>query len=433
MPVATLTFVDAVSLSKIFLQLDNPRHEPVRSEADAIAKLCDTEDVLPLARDIVRYGLSPLERFAMVPVGGKKGAGKQSASYIVAEGNRRICALKLLSDPDLAPPALRKAFEKLADNWTPIITVPAAVFNSPEEVRIWLDRVHSGPQGGIGRKGWNSDQKQRFWGGTKNRLAQMLLDYAESEGMITEEQRAGKLTTAQRFLSNPIFRENLGLDSSNDEELSRTRPKRDFDTLVKKFVADLVGGKAVNSRMNKDDIQNYARGLASTNGVSGDRTASEPVAGAVTPAKKRPRRKPIKPKHARTIQYEDDIAAALKAYNNGKLESLYYSVTAIELESHTPLVCVGVWALFEALTACMGRNDNTSFNDYLSKQKITSLGMAGDSRALRSAIARVSEYGNITKHHPVALTLNGDQLNNDVIALKEVVLKCIDAAVAAKP
>lgn len=426
-------FVDAVPLGRVFLQLDNPRHDPVKSEADAIAKLCDKEDVLPLARDIVRYGLSPLERFAMVPAGSKRRSSKPDTSYLVAEGNRRICALKLLNDPDLAPPTLRKSFEKLADGWSVISVVPAAIFPSLEDVRIWLDRVHSGPQGGIGRKGWNADQKQRFWGGNKNRLAQMLLDYAESQGMINEDQREGKLTTAQRFLSNPIFRENLGLDTNNDEELNRNRPKVDFDTLIKRFVTDLIGGKAVNSRMNKDAIQGYARTLSSTNGISAERIESEPLA-AIAPTKRGPQRKPKKPKHAKTIQYEADIYAALKSFGNGKLESLYYSITAIELESHTPLVCIGAWALFESLTACIGRKDGTSFNDFFSKHRLNNdLGVPGDTRALRSAVSRISDYGNITKHHPIALTLNGDQLNNDMVALKDVILKCIETAIAAKP
>ncbi len=91
---------ETVQVSRIFLSLDNPRHAPVDTEAKAITLLCEKEAIYPLARDIVRHGLNPLEKFALIPTGKKLGRG---ANYYVAEGNRRICALKLLNDPELAP------------------------------------------------------------------------------------------------------------------------------------------------------------------------------------------------------------------------------------------------------------------------------------------------------------------------------------------
>src|SRR5689334_7443193 len=79
------TINDAVPVGRVFLSLSNPRHEPVDTEAEAIERLCGKENILALAKDIVRYGLSPLERFAMSPTGTKK-AG--SATFYVEEGNR---------------------------------------------------------------------------------------------------------------------------------------------------------------------------------------------------------------------------------------------------------------------------------------------------------------------------------------------------------
>ena len=82
--------VTDVAISQIFLALHNPRHEPVESEREAIEKLCATEEVLPLARDIVAKGVSPIERLALTAI---PGSGK-NPTYHVEEGNRRICALK---------------------------------------------------------------------------------------------------------------------------------------------------------------------------------------------------------------------------------------------------------------------------------------------------------------------------------------------------
>lgn len=419
-------FVESVPVGRLFLAHDNPRHEPVETESEAIERLCNREDVLPLARDIVRHGISPIERLALTPIGKTKGGDQ---TYWVAEGNRRVCALKLLADPDLAPPKLRANFEKLAETWTPIKMLPATVFNDNETLRIWLDRVHSGPQGGIGRKSWDAEQKQRFSGGTKNRLAQAVLDYAEAEGMITKEERKGKLTTAQRYLNPDIFQEALGIDRSNPDELSRTRPKAEFDIIVKRFMRDLVSGTEVNSRKNKPEIVKYARTLAALPGVTSGRIEPELLATNNGPKSKRVRRKPRKPGKARHVHYDEEINTALRQHGSEKLDSLYYSICSIELETHTPIVAIGVWAFFESLTALAGRIDTQSFSAFLSNDRLARFGLArDDQKAARPAIERTREYGNLTKHHKIAATFNGDQLNNDMILLKPVILGCIDEA-----
>ena len=182
---------------------------------------------------------------------------------ICREGNRRLCAVKLVADPELAPANLRKAFQKLADDpaTVKIKTVPVVAFGDEDEVRLWLDRIHNGPQGGIGRKSWNAEQKARNDGDNKNKSAQALLDYAQAEGMLTEEERSGKITTVQRFLGNDVFREAIGFDQIDVDDVGRTRPKAEFDIILKRFIRDLIKKKDVHSRMNKPEIVTYARPL----------------------------------------------------------------------------------------------------------------------------------------------------------------------------
>ncbi len=319
----------------------------------------------------------------------------------------------------------------MSDKWVPVKTVSAVKFDDLEAIRVWLDRTHSGLQGGIGRKTWNAEQKSRFDGKNKNRAAQALLDYAEKEGMITAEDRKGKITTVQRFLGNDVFREAMGFDQSNPDQIARTRPKSEFDIIARRFMRDLVGQRDVTSRMNKDDIIKYARPLAAMQGVTTARLDAEALStNTVTGKPKTTRKKkPKRPEIAKHVQYEEDIFQALKAYGNGKLESLYHSICSVELDRHTPLVAIGAWAFFETLTSCGGRKDSNSFPDYLQKSKLTAMGIAGSTVAIKDALKRMSDYGNTNKHHPVAATFNGEQLNNDMIALKEVVLKCVAEAV----
>ena len=235
---------------------------------------------------------------------------------------------------------------------------------------------------------------------------------------------------------NEVFGEALGLDRSNPDDLARTRPKHEFDAIARRFIRDLIEGKQVNSRMNKPAIIEYARPLGSLPGVTPTRTAPESLTesasqGGIAKTKKAGRAKPRKPEKLQHVQYADDIASALKSYGNQKLESLYHSICSVELESHTPLVCIGVWAFVETLTACSGRQTGTPFNSYLSNQKLASYGLGRDA-AIRGALEHIQDYGNSTKHDPVAATFNGDQLNNDLTVLKPVILKLIDEA-ASKP
>jgi hypothetical protein len=199
-------FIEGVPIGRIFLALNNPRHETYDTEGKVIAYLCQKESIYPLAKDIVKWRLNPLERFALVP--GTKKRDSTAPTYVSAEGNRRICALKLLNDPELAPANLRNSFERLAEQWdSPITKVSAAVFDDPEDPAIdhWLERIHNGFQGGTGRKDWSADQKQRFYGGSKNRAALALLDYAQTEGTVTKGRPRRKTHDGTAFLGQRDF------------------------------------------------------------------------------------------------------------------------------------------------------------------------------------------------------------------------------------
>lgn len=427
-----IEYSERFPLGRIFLALDNPRHEPKASEAQAIAALCDKEDVLPLARDIAEIGLNPLERFGLFAFKSKK-RGDAPPRYYAFEGNRRLCALKLLNDPELAPPNFRKKFAEIAEEAKfSISAVPVAILDDEATVRLWLERIHNGPQGGIGRLPWRPEQKQRHYGGAKNRTAQALLDYAHEHGILSADDREGKLTTVQRFVGNSVFREALGLEVAGTDAFSRTRPKHEFDKLVKVFIGDLLGKTKVNSRMNGEEIKRYARTLESKSGASNKRVEPEPLAVPANGKKRKVKHKAVQHEKAVHIDLDDEIWAALQKLKNGKLLSLYWSICSVELDPHAPLVAVGIWSFTETLTACGGRNEGTNFASYLSKQKLRDFGFTGDVSALRGIMDRIREYGNTTKHHPVAATFNGDQMHNDMIAFRGVFLKCIEEAAAKK-
>ncbi len=419
-----------IPLVRIFLHLENPRFGHVNTEKKAIEELCNKEAVYPLAKDIVKNSLNPMEQIAVMPTGDKSNPERQN--YTVVEGNRRVCALKLLIDPDLAPSKMRKRFKNLSTQWKePLKKISAVVFDNYDEVKIWLERMHDGSLGGIGRKSWDAEQKQRFSGSKKNQAAQALLDYCEKHNILTKEDRKGKLTTVQRFITKDIFQEHVGLQIYPGGELKRTRPKDSFDQILRAFVSDLRNKKA-NSRMNKDDINQYARNLVNHVKPSNERVEPISIQKGKQPKQHKTKPKPKPPQTPKHLKNSSEIADGLKELDNFKLSHLYASLVNIDLELHTPLLCIGLWAFLETLTSCAGRNEKTCFHDFLSDSKMFEYGFKNkrDKKAIRDAIKRIQDFGNQTKHHKDSAAFNGKQLYNDLETTKPLIKKIIGGVLA---
>lgn len=259
------------SISKLHFYPQNPRREP-NDDQDAIRKeLCEEEGVVSLARHVSEHGINPLDLPAVIP------HPKLPGHFIVVEGNRRLCALQLLRDPERAPtPASRKVFSKLNAEG---IALPSSIsvikFEDADAARIWMSVKHEGEQGGVGTVEWNASQKTRFnQQGERsvtrpknpNLQALALLDYAQANSLITADERARiALTTVTRYLTNPNVRAALAL--LNAEDLTTDALPMQFDVAVRRFLLDaLPTGEpgvvpAVSSRTSSAERKLYAEKL----------------------------------------------------------------------------------------------------------------------------------------------------------------------------
>jgi hypothetical protein len=168
-----------IDVDRIFLYEENPRHEPIESEPEIIEHLCKDEQVYNLARSISEFGPNPLDLLGLVQI---KGSGGKK-SYQAWEGNRRVCAIKLLNDPDRAPAHLRKDFARLSaeSGQVPIKKINSVVFDDHDDLKFWMGIIHDGAQAGVGRLSWDAQQKARHFGvSSRNRLALAVLDAAEA-------------------------------------------------------------------------------------------------------------------------------------------------------------------------------------------------------------------------------------------------------------
>lgn len=412
-----------VDVDRIFLDQENPRHKPYDSQSEVIEYLCTHESILSLARDISANGLNPIEQFALIP---DDGADNCPSTYVVAEGNRRICALKLLHDPDLAPSKFRTGFAQLANGWGGIGPLPCVIFEDRAAVDLWLTRIHDGEQGGIGRRKWSADQSARHSGSDKDKLALKMLDYAERKGLISADERKGTLTTVSRYVTKAPIQAALGIDASDLNAIKLTKSESDFDALLGKFLGDLASGH-VNSRARGAETFNaYGRELAAVT-VPGKGAVVTNLLDLDQSGKRRSRRSAtIKPRSI--LKHEHEIMDALRALDSQKLLSLYHSITTIPLNPHAPLVAIGAWAFLESLSAKAGRGVQQDFQSFFDKSRRGRWGLptGQDAKAVTEALKHVATSGDVTKHDGTAALFNGEQLANDMDTLKNLILKCIE-------
>lgn len=253
-----MTYQEEINVLDIYLDSENPRHNPITDQIKIIETLVKKEKIKRLAKDIADIGISPIETIAVFK--------SESGQYVAIEGNRRLCALMLLIDPDKNS-ANSDYFRRLASASKKIPTkITCTIFDSREEADVWIERKHQGEQDGIGTRSWNTKAKDRHYArkeqGSKNALAIALIDHAATLGYIDKEHEARIVTTAQRYLGNPYFRQTMGIVSSRTDPNVKINAEREgFNAALKVFINDLLENKKVTSRSKKTDWEDYAQEL----------------------------------------------------------------------------------------------------------------------------------------------------------------------------
>lgn len=150
-----------ISIDLLLLSEDNPRLEASLGEDEVIAKMIEAQNdkLYELASDITLHGLNPLDVIGVYP------SDVYNGYYEVGEGNRRVCAIKLLINPERIRDintSLYSKFEELSKNFINPETIEVGVFEDVNSIKHWMEIRHMGEQGGKGLSKWNSVQKARF-------------------------------------------------------------------------------------------------------------------------------------------------------------------------------------------------------------------------------------------------------------------------------
>lgn len=210
-----MTTFETFKLSELRLDEENFRTGSTDSQRDAIqAMIADQKDKLVnLAKDILAEGgLSPGEPIWVF-------RDPKSKSYVSVEGNRRVTALKLMENPNLADgTTVEKQFRSLAKQFAakPIRDLQGCVFESREAAEPWVRKRHLRSESGVGLERWKpfaQGRANRAHGkGAPRSLAVVeFLQDGSPEWDATADALDTRWTTVDRVLNTGAMKSALGV------------------------------------------------------------------------------------------------------------------------------------------------------------------------------------------------------------------------------
>lgn len=252
----------SLSIDQLLLDSENPRIGSAASQRDALQKLVDDQEekLYALAESIVSDGMSPIDRLLVMR------EKKNGDRFISLEGNRRVAALKILSNPAVLSSlniksSLQKRFEELATRFNRGDVEPIACFevSNRDEGNQWIYLRHTGENEGRGVVSWSGIAASRFRGGDP---ALQALEFVKAYGNLGERQkelleRNFPITTLDRLLSTREVRDLIGAEVK-DRKLRSGLPPDELMKALKRMVLDLAEKNVnVSNLKNRDEQVRY--------------------------------------------------------------------------------------------------------------------------------------------------------------------------------
>lgn len=321
-----------IEVPRLRFDVHNPRF-PGRpdSQLEAFEEMARDQKVkiLALARHIAQNGLSPAQKFIVIPDDG--------SSYIVLDANRRLAALKALENPELMKGILTEPqmaqLRTLAATYAPPDEVACVVYERREDASAWIELMHGGQGEGEGLVEWTAQQKARHRARDGAREAHMqVLDFVLKEGKVSpntaERSRKGKypVSTLQRALTTPEVRDRLGIKLEAGR-VTTEYPKPEVLKGLTKLVDEIGSGKVkVGDFMTRDDRAAYVKKLKAED-LPDPSTRTETATPLEDAPDKAPRKrtdsKEKKPSTARTKVIPRDVSLTI---SKSRINDIYHEL-----------------------------------------------------------------------------------------------------------
>ena len=257
-----------LTIDELILDQENPRLGSTASQSEALAGIVvlNPGHFRNLMGSIKDEGLDPGDSLYVV-------RSEDGQDFVVLEGNRRLSALKVLSNPDVLAgtelsdsvikPLVREAAGFDRSHVEPIRCVR---FDDREQANEWIRRRHTGVAGGEGRITWKPLDIQRF---SNDYTTVDVVEFVGRNAGYSKEEwdkahaavGGSKSTNLTRLIESAAGRQHIGMSvataGGRKTPILGTDPKWAL-AVLRRIVDDIVSGKVDSRRLNlASDIEKY--------------------------------------------------------------------------------------------------------------------------------------------------------------------------------
>lgn len=407
-----------ISIGNLLLDLKNYRHGQQVNQKRARDAIIEEQGkkLVKLAEDIVANGLNPFDLPMVVD------AEDGNQNFIVVEGNRRLTAISLMLEPELANGTpIHRAFLKLNKNHSDAIpkVIDCVIAPNREAARTWIDRKHANGLDGAGTEHWSAMAKARADADAgiprpDLDVVNFILNTPNVDDKLRTHLEGGSfnLTTLQRLVTTSELQSAAGFSLQEGKLIAES--EKDW---LQKVLADLVTtiwhGKRGNEKFTERNIDSQEKREAFVNQLIGDHpgkkkakqawvvTGNAKVSSIKTKAEKTSSTRG-------TASTEEQVNLIPKKYRialpSGKINDIFIELKKLDVTSYRHSVSV-LFRVFIEL----------SLDDYINKHEIQ---------------LPTDKNGNVNDKLSVRLSKVVEHVkNNNLMTQKE--LKPVDVATGA--
>lgn len=255
--------IELIPLENLIIDLQNPRYDPRKSQREALYTIAHDQDfkIVNLVQDILDKGLNLSDLPMVTPI--------ENDIFAVLEGNRRIAALKLISNLSLLESLnlthkMTKKLKEIHENYKgDIPSHISCVITTREDANNWIHLKHTGENNGVGIVMWDGIQTHRFRG---NSPALQAIELVEKCDYIDQDTRDKlpkiSITNIERILGTPDARKLLGV-VVNNQQLVLKSPEDESLARLSMVVSDVANGHIKVTQLDtKEQRIEYAQNIA---------------------------------------------------------------------------------------------------------------------------------------------------------------------------
>jgi len=345
-----------LSVTSLLLDHQNPRLPQsggALTQRQIIDELVTHDSVYELAKDITAQGFFPTEILLGV---------RDSDQVVIIEGNRRLSALKLLINPELAPQTQLEKFRRLSEKASTPVIAKAHVSIAPsreaatpillsrhtaQQIQSWKRPMQARFYRQLLERGITPEELVQSYGITAGQIQDWIradavyrlacsLDFPDEVRAKVQNNRDFPLSTLERLVASQPVRDFLFLKSDPRELLVSTAKPDAFLKAFRRVVSDVATGE-IDSRQANDveNIKTYLQKIADVKpakksgggfSVRDHLSQTEQPTPVITSTVK-PRRKPSASLSA--------LPSGIRCFSSdSRIEDIFYELKRLRLEKN---------------------------------------------------------------------------------------------------